>query len=73
MNPMQMVQMIRNSKNPQQMMMQMARQNPALHQAMQMVNGKTPDQMKQMAYQLAQERGIDIGALANQMGINLPG
>ena len=73
MNFMQVVQQIRGSRNPQQTMMQMARQNPQLNQAMQMVNGKTPDQMREMAMNIAQQRGIDLNALAAQMGIQLPG
>lgn len=73
MNFMQVVQQIRGSRNPQQTMMQMARQNPQLNQAMQMVNGKTPDQMRDMAMNIAQQRGIDLNALAAQMGIQLPG
>ena len=71
-NIMQMMQMIRGSRNPQQTMIQMAQQNPGLNQAMQMVNGKTPDQMRQMAMQMAQQRGVDLNALAAQMGIQLP-
>lgn len=73
MNVMQVVQQIRGSRNPQQMMVQMAQQNPQLGQVMQMVNGKTPDQMRQMAQNIAQQRGIDLNALAAQMGIKLPG
>lgn len=72
MNPMQIIQMIQGSGNPQQMMMQMASQNPGLNQAMQMANGKTPDQLRQMAMSMAQERGIDLNALARQMGLKLP-
>ena len=72
MNPMQIIQMIQGSGNPQQMMMQMASQNPGLNQAMQMANGKTPDQLRQMARSMAQERGIDLNALARQMGLKLP-
>ena len=72
MNMMQMMQAIRGSRNPQQTMLQMAQQNPQLGQAMQMVNGKTPDQMRQMAMQMAQQRGIDLDQLARQMGIPLP-
>lgn len=72
MNPIQIIQVIQGSGNPQQMMMQMARQNPGLNQAMQMANGKTPDQLRQMAVNMAQEKGIDLNALARQMGLKLP-
>lgn len=64
MNPMQVIQMIQRSNNPQQISL--------LGQAMKMVNGKNPDEARQIAMNMARERNIDIGALANQMGIQLP-
>lgn len=72
MNPMQAIQMLRNGANPNQLMMQLAQNNPAVQQAMRAVNGKTPDQIRDMARQMAQQRGIDLDQLARQMGIPLP-
>ena len=57
MNPMQLVQMLQGSGNPMQMLMGMAQNNPALGQALQMVNGKTPAEMERMAYDMAKQRG----------------
>lgn len=73
MNPLQMMQMLRGSQNPMQAMMQLSRQNPQLNQIMQMTNGKTPAQMEQMLRQAAQQRGVDLNQLAQQLGIKLPG
>lgn len=73
MNPLQMVQMLRGAQNPMQTMMQLSQQNPQLNQIMQMTNGKTPAQMEQMVRQAAQQRGVDINQLAQQLGIKLPG
>lgn len=73
MNPLQMVQMLRGAQNPMQTMMQLSRQNPQLNQIMQMTNGKTPAQMEQMVRQAAQQRGVDLNQLAQQLGIKLPG
>lgn len=73
MNPFQMVQMLRGAQNPMQTMMQLSRQNPQLNQIMQMTNGKTPAQMEQMVRQAAQQRGVDLNQLAQQLGIKLPG
>jgi ribosome-binding protein aMBF1 (putative translation factor) len=56
-----------------QTMMQFSRQNPQLNQIMQMTNGKTPAQMEQMVRQAAQQRGVDLNQLAQQLGIKLPG
>lgn len=73
MNPLQMVQMLRGAQNPMQTMMQLSRQNPQLNQIMHMTNGKTPAQMEQMVRQAAQQRGVDLNQLAQQLGIKLPG
>lgn len=72
MNPMQLVQMLQGSGNPMQMLMGMAQNNPALGQALQMVNGKTPAEMEKMAYDMAKQRGVDLNQLAKQLGIRLP-
>lgn len=72
MNPLQMMQMLRGAQNPMQAMMQLSQQNPQLNQVMQMTNGKTPAQMEQMVRQAAQQRGIDLAQLAQQLGIKLP-
>lgn len=71
MNPRQIVQSFANSANPMQMLSGLAQRNPIAHQAMQMMNGKTPAQMEQAVRQLAQQRGIDLDQLAAQAGVNL--
>ena len=71
MNPMQVIQMLQRGANPNQLMMQLAQNNPAIRQAMQLVNGKTPDQIRDMAQQMAKQRGIDLDQLTQQLGIRL--
>lgn len=72
MNPLQMIQMLRGAQNPMQTMVQLSQQNPQLSQIMQMTNGKTPAQMEQMVRQAAQQRGVDLNQLAQQLGVKLP-
>lgn len=72
MNPMQLFQMTRGKANPMQVLQSVAPQNPQLRQVMEMCSGRTPNQMRAMAYGLAQQRGIDLDKLAQQMGIRLP-
>ena len=72
MNPLQMIQMLRGAQNPMQTMVQLSRQNPQLNQIMQMTNGQTPAQMEQMVRQAAQQRGVDLNQLAQQLGVKLP-
>lgn len=62
----------RNGMNPSAMMQSMAANNPAMQQFMRMVNGKTPDQLKQMAENVAKERGVSLNDVARQLGITLP-
>ena len=71
-NPMQILQAVRNGANPNQIAMQLAQSNPAVQQAMQIMTGKTPDQVRDMAYQMARQRGVDLNQLAQQWGIRLP-
>lgn len=72
-NMMQLVQMVNGGGNPMQMLMQAAPQNPLVGQVLQMTNGKTPGQMREMAQRIAQQRGVDLNQFAQQMGIKLPG
>lgn len=71
MNPLQLMQAVQRGANPSQLIMQLAQNNPAVRQAMQAVNGKTPDQIRDMAQQLASQRGIDLTQLTRQLGIKL--
>lgn len=69
-NPMmQMVQMLRNGQNPMQMMEQMARKDPRASQAFNMIQGKSPQQLEQMARNMAREKGIDLDMVMRQMGL----
>lgn len=72
-NPMlQMVGMLRNGKNPQQLLMQMAQNNPQVRQVMQMMQGKSPAELRQMADNIAAERGTTVEDVARQLGIMIP-
>lgn len=73
-NPLfQMINMARNGGNPMQMIQQMARSNPQVNQVMQIMNGKSPDQLRKMASNMAKERGMSLEQVAQQLGIPLPG
>ena len=72
-NPMAaMLNSMSKGKNPMLMMQQMAAQNPQMRQFMQMLQGKTPEQLRQMAENVAKERGISINDVARQLGITNP-
>lgn len=73
MNSMQMaLQMARAGKNPMSLLNTMSRQNPQLAQAMRLIQGKSPEQLRQTAENMAKERGTTLEQMAQQMGISLP-
>ena len=60
-------------RNPTAMLNQMAASNPQIKQVLQMAQGKSPDQLRQMAINMARERGVSLDDVARQLGITLPG
>lgn len=66
---MQMVQMMRTGGNPMQMMQQMAAQNPVMRQAMDMARGKSPQELRQIADNMARQRGTTVEDIARQLGL----
>lgn len=69
-NPMMgLVNLARNGGNPMTLIQQMAGQNPQMRQALSMVQGKTPDQLKQMAENMAKERGVTVEQIAKNIGL----
>lgn len=62
--------------NPMMQMMQgqmrqMIQQNPQARQAMQMLQGKNPQEQQQMFLNMCKEHNIDPRQFAGQFGINL--
>lgn len=64
--------LVKNGMNPNQILKQMGANDPQVRQAIQMMQGKTPQQLKAMAYNIAAERGVSVNDVARQLGINLP-
>lgn len=69
-NPMQMMGMLNGRSNPQQMVSQILSQqlqsNPLFQRAQEMAQGKTPQELEQVARNLCQQRGIDLDSAMNQ-------
>lgn len=78
MNPMmnnpivQIQQLMKAGKNPSSVLQMMAQNNPQARQVIQMMSGKTPAQLEQMARNMAKERGTTIEDIARSMGIQIP-
>ena len=69
-NPLQMMGMLSGKSNPQQMMSQIMTQqlqsNPLFQRAQQMAQGKSPQELEQVARNLCQQRGIDLDSAMSQ-------
>ena len=59
MNMMQLLQMMQSGGNPMMMLQQM-------------MGGKSPAQLRQMAQNMAQQRGMSLEQIAGQFGLKLP-
>ena len=66
-NPVQMMGMMRNPKQALNSMFQQNLQaNPLFKRAQQMADGKTPEQLQQVAQNLCQQKGIDMNQALQQ-------
>lgn len=75
MNPLQLISMIKQNNNPINFMQNILGSNPQFQRVMQMVDGKTPEEMKQVAMNLCEQQGIDFSQAVNHMksmGLNIP-
>lgn len=66
-NPMMIFEAMRSGKNPMQFAQQLAAQDPRAKQALQMIQGKSPQQLEQLARNMAKEKGIDLDAEMRRM------
>lgn len=74
MNPFQMMGAMQNPMAllQEQVMGKFKSQNPQMfNQIQQMVNGKNESQLKEMAFNIAKEKNIDLNKFAGQFGIKL--
>lgn len=73
-NPMQMLQMLQSSNNPMALMQNMLGGNPLFQRAMQMGQGKSPEQLQQVVKNLAQQRGMNeqqLNQFLSQFGLRI--
>ena len=68
----QIFQAVQQGANPNVIAAQLAQNHPVFRQALQITNGRTPEQIYDMAAQMAKQRGLDINQIAQQLGIPLP-
>lgn len=74
MNIFQMMQMVQQAGNPMGIMQQFAGQNPLMSRAMQMGQGKSPEQIQNIVRNLAKQKGMNdeqLNQFLNQFGLKL--
>lgn len=74
MNIFQMMQMVQQAGNPMGLMEQFAGQNPLMSRAMQMGQGKSPEQIQNIVRNLAKQKGMNdeqLNQFLNQFGLKL--
>ena len=67
-NPVQMLMAaVRNGADPRNVLQQMARNNPQIAQASRMINGKSDEELKQIAVNMCRERGTTPEAVLKSL------
>lgn len=66
---MMLIQVMRSGGNPMQAVASMAKGNPVMQQGANMIAGKSPEQVEQIARNMAAQRGVDIDAMLQQLGL----
>lgn len=64
-----LISLARTGGNPIMLIQQMAGRDPRAQQALKMVQGKTTDQLRQMAENMAKERGTTVEEIAKGLGL----
>ena len=70
MNPMQMLQMLQSSGNPQAMMQHMFGNHPLFKRAQMMLQGKNYKAQMKIIDNLCKQRGIDLTQLKQMFGVS---
>ena len=66
--------MINGAQNPELVLQQLASQNPLMHRAMMMAKGKSPEEIRAIAINLAQQQGMtpqDVDNMVRSFGFRL--
>ena len=65
----QLANLARNGGNAMQMLQRMASQDPRAARAINLIQGKTPQQLQQIAINMAKERGTTPQEIARSLGL----
>lgn len=72
MNPMQLLAMLQQSNNPMMVLRSLYGNDPNFQRAVQMADGKAPDQLRAVVRNVARQRGISdaqLDSFLHQLGL----
>ncbi len=69
---MQLANLARVGQNPMALIQQLSGQSAPIMQGYNLIHGKSEAQLRNMAQNLARERGIDLNQLASVLNLTLP-
>ena len=72
MNPFQLIQALQRSQNPMGFLNNLSQNNPAFKRVIEVMNGKSPQELEQYVRNTAKTQGVDLNQLAQGMGLKLP-
>ena len=64
--------MLQKAQNPKMILNQLSVNNPQLKRVMEVLDGKSPQEIKAYVQNVAQTQGVDLTQLAQRMGLQLP-
>ena len=64
--------MLQKAQNPKMILNQLSANNPQLKRVMEVLDGKSPQEIKAYVQNVAQTQGVDLTQLAQRMGLQLP-
>ncbi len=67
-----LISRIQNAQNPMQMIFNIFQQNPNFKKVMDMVNGKSPQEIEELVRNTAKTQGLDINDVFKKLGLNMP-
>lgn len=66
------VRLVQNGGNPMELLSSFAQKNPQAEQMMNNLNGKSPDELRSYAENMAKSYGTSLEEVAKKIGISLP-
>jgi hypothetical protein len=72
MNPLQMFNLLSKAKDPMNLLQQMSSNNPQLKRVLEVINGKSPQELRQYVENTAKTQGVDLNQLAQKLGLQIP-